>query len=61
MIQEVGCQHFVLGTNYGIRALSSPVQGMRSMLTNLLDYEFTPEEIRMMTAAYPARLIGLEK
>lgn len=60
-IREVGCEHFVLGTDYGIRALSTPVQGMRSMITNLLDYEFTPAEIRRMTAENPARLIGLDE
>lgn len=60
-IREVGCEHFVLGTDFGIRALSTPVQGMRTIIANLLDYEFQPEEIRRMTATNPARLIGLEE
>ncbi|QQA44701.1 DUF6282 family protein [Pelagovum pacificum] len=59
-IREVGPEHFVLGTDYGIRAASSAVQGMRTLITTLLDYEFTPEEIRTMTAHNPARLLGLE-
>jgi hypothetical protein len=59
-IREVGPEYFVLGTDYGIRAASSPVQGMRTMITTLLDYEFTPAEIRTMTADNPARLIGLD-
>jgi len=33
---------------------------MRTMITTLLDYEFTPDEIRAMTANNPARLIGLD-
>ncbi|QDY70529.1 DUF6282 family protein [Qingshengfaniella alkalisoli] len=59
-IREVGPEHFVLATDYGIRAASTPVQGMRTLITTLLDYEFTPEEIRTMTAHNPARLLGLE-
>ncbi|KKB11755.1 hypothetical protein VE25_11320 [Devosia geojensis] len=59
-IRQVGPEYFVLGTDYGIRAASSPVQGMRTMITTLLDYEFTPAEIRAMTADNPARLIGLD-
>jgi len=59
-IREVGPEYFVLGTDYGIRAASTPVQGMRTMITTLLDYEFTPAEIRTMTADNPARLIGLD-
>jgi hypothetical protein len=57
---EIGCRHFVLGTDYGIRAAPTPVQGMRTMIASLLDYEFTVDEIRTMTAINPARLIGLE-
>ncbi|MDX1010188.1 hypothetical protein GOL41_24315 [Sinorhizobium medicae] len=59
-VREVGPEFFVLGTDYGIRAASTPVQGMRTLITTLLDYEFTPDEIRMMTARNPARLIGLD-
>lgn len=59
-IREVGPEHFVLGTDYGIRAASTPVQGMRTLITTLLDYEFTPDEIRLMTGLNPARLIGLD-
>lgn len=59
-IREVGPEYFVLGTDYGIRAASTAVQGMRTMITTLLDYEFTPDEIRTMTAHNPARLIGLD-
>lgn len=59
-IRAVGPEYFVLGTDYGIRAASSAVQGMRTLITTLLDYEFTPDEIRTMTAHNPARLIGLD-
>lgn len=60
VVREVGPEHFVLGTDYGVRGLPTPSQGMRVMITALLDYEFTPEQIRCMTAENPARLIGLD-
>jgi adenine deaminase len=60
-IREVGPEHFVLATDYGIRAACSPVQGMRTLIATLLDYEFTPDEIRTMTSINPARLIGLDE
>lgn len=59
-IRAVGLENFVLATDYGIRAACSAVQGMRTMITAMLDYEFTPEEIRLMTATNPAKLIGLD-
>jgi len=59
-LREIGPEYFVLGTDYGIRAAPSAVQGMRTMITTLLDFEFTPDEIRTMTAHNPARLIGLD-
>jgi hypothetical protein len=59
-IREVGPEHFVICTDYGVRAAPSAVQGMRSTITTLLDMEFTPDEIRTMTATNPARLIGLD-
>lgn len=59
-IREVGCEHFVLATDYGVRAAPTPSEGMRIMITTMLDYEFTPEEIRLMTATNPAKLIGMD-
>jgi len=59
-IRTIGPQHFVLATDYGVRAAPSPVQGMRTMIASLLDYEFSAQDIRTMTALNPARLIGLE-
>lgn len=61
VIREVGPEHFVLATDHGIRGTPSPVQGMRAMIANLLDYEFTPKQIHTMVSANPAKLIGLDK
>ena len=59
-IREVGPEHFVLCTDYGVRAAPSAVQGMRTVIATLLDMEFTPEQVVTMTATNPARLIGLD-
>ncbi|MFQ9908701.1 MAG: DUF6282 family protein [Acutalibacter sp.] len=59
VIREVGPEHFVLATDYGIRSSPTPAQGMRLLISMLQDYEFTPEQIRQMTALNPACLIGL--
>jgi hypothetical protein len=59
-LREVGPEHIVLGTDYGVRNLPTAVQGMRTWITLLLDYGFTTEQVRQMTSENPARLIGLE-
>jgi hypothetical protein len=59
-IRAVGPDHFVLATDYGIRAASTPLEGMRTLITTLLDMEFSVTEIQQMTAHNPARLLGLD-
>jgi hypothetical protein len=59
-IKAVGPEQFVLATDYGVRSLPTPVEGMRMMISILLYFGFSVEEIRTMTAHNPARLIGLD-
>jgi len=59
-IREVGVDRFVLATDYGIRAASTPVQAMRTMVATMLDYQFSPDDIYQMIAANPAKLIGID-
>jgi len=59
-IRAVGVEHFVLGTDYGIRAACTPVEAMRTLVASLLDLEFTPEEIRTMICTNPSRLLDLD-
>jgi hypothetical protein len=59
-IRDVGPEHFVLATDYGVRALPNPIEGMRMMISMLLYFGFSVEEVRMMTATNPARMIGIE-
>ena len=59
-IREIGIDHFILGTDYGIRGVATPVEGMRQLIANLLDMEFSIEEIRQLTGGNAAKLLGLE-
>jgi hypothetical protein len=59
-IKAIGPEHFVLATDYGIRAAAAPLEGMRTLITTLLDMEFGAEEIQTMIATNPARLLSLQ-
>jgi hypothetical protein len=59
-IREIGVEHFILGTDYGIRGVAPPVEGMRQFIAGLLDMEFTNAEIQQLTGGNAARLLGLE-
>jgi hypothetical protein len=59
-IREIGVEHFILGTDYGIRGVSTPVEGMRQLIAGLLDMEFSIEEIRQLTGGNAAKLLGLD-
>jgi len=58
-IREIGPEHFILATDYGVRAAAPPVEGMRQFIASLLDMEFGPKAIRIMTSENPARLLGI--
>lgn len=58
-IYALGPAHFILATDYGVRAAAPPVEGMRQFIASLLDMDVPPEDIRRMTATNPARLLGL--
>lgn len=60
-IREIGIEHFVLGTDYGIGSGPTPREGMRILISSLLDLSFTPDEIHTMIRANPDSLLGLAK
>jgi hypothetical protein len=59
-IREIGVEHFVLATDYGIRSAPAPLEGMRLLISSLLDLEFSVGEIETMVRINPARLLGLD-
>ena len=58
-IRDIGIEHFVLGTDYGIRSGPTPREGMRILISSLLDLNFTAEEIHAMVKVNPNKLLGL--
>jgi hypothetical protein len=58
-LYALGPEHFILVTDYGVRAAAPPVEGMRQFIASLLDMDVPPDDIRRMTATNPARLLGL--
>ncbi|MGW5649553.1 DUF6282 family protein [Saccharopolyspora sp. NPDC003752] len=59
-IREIGIEHFIIGTDYGIRSGPTPAEGMRTLISSLLDLEFTPEEIHTLVKGNPEKLLDLE-
>jgi len=59
-IREIGPAHFIISSDYGIRALPSPVEGMRMGVACLLDMNFSSEDILTMMCTNPAKLLSLE-
>ncbi|ABE37099.1 hypothetical protein DR64_8569 [Paraburkholderia xenovorans LB400] len=59
-LREVGLANVVLGTDYGIGSCPAPREGMRLLISTLLDLQFSLAEIELLTRRNPARLLGLE-
>lgn len=59
-IKEVGPEHFILATDFGVYTLPPPVEGMREFIACMLDLELPEDDVRMMTSRNPAKLLGLE-
>jgi hypothetical protein len=58
-VQQIGAEHFILGTDFGVYTLPPPVEGLREFIACMLDMELTEEDVRMMVQRNPARLLGL--
>ena len=58
-IETVGAEHIILSSDYGVRSLATPVEGMRQAVACLLDLGISTHDIRKMICVNPARLLGL--
>ncbi|MFT4057618.1 MAG: DUF6282 family protein [Novosphingobium sp.] len=58
-LREIGLGQIVLGTDYGIGSGPTPAEGMRLLISTLLDLDFSIDEIALLTKHNPARLLGL--
>ena len=59
-IREVGAENTVLSSDLGQAGRPAPADALRRVASALLDLGLTPEELRLVTSANPAFLIGLE-
>jgi hypothetical protein len=58
LIRQVGSENVVLGTDFGLHFWPSAVEGMRMMISCLLEDGLTEEEIAVMVKINPERLYG---
>ena len=58
-IKAIGAKHCVLVTDLGQAVLPHPAEGMRSFVETLMAEGISPQEVRVMLAENPARVLGL--
>lgn len=58
-IQKFGADHFIIGTDFGVYTLPTPLEGMREFIACLLDMGLSEEEVRKVSSTNPGRLLGL--
>lgn len=59
-IQRFGAEHFILGTDFGVYTLPTPVEGMREYIACLMDLGLSDDEIRLTSSINPGRLLGFD-
>jgi hypothetical protein len=58
-IRKFGADHFIIGTDFGVYTLPSPVEGMREFIACLMDLGLSDDEIRKVSSTNPGRLLDL--
>ena len=58
-VLELGAEHCILGTDFGVYTLPSPVEGLREFAACMLDLGLAARDIRRMIKTNPERLLGL--
>ena len=59
-IQQLGADHCIIATDFGVYTLPDPVEGLREFIASLLDLGISPDDIRKLVKTNPERLLGLE-
>ncbi len=57
-IEALGAEHFILGSDFGVYTLPTPVEGMRAFVACMLDLGISERDIRTMIKTNPERLLG---
>ncbi len=58
LIRQIGPDHIVLGTDFGLYYWPSAIEGMRMMISCLLEDQFKEEEVALMVKKNPEKLYG---
>ncbi|MEM2002505.1 MAG: hypothetical protein QXT77_07680, partial [Candidatus Methanomethylicaceae archaeon] len=59
-IRAMGAEHCIISTDFGVYTLPTPVEGLREFIACLLDLGITSEEIKLMSAVNPAKILCLD-
>ena len=59
-IKELGPQHCVIATDYGVYTLPPPMEGLREFIALLLDLGLSTSDITTLVKTNPEKLLGLE-
>jgi hypothetical protein len=59
-IQELGAEHCIIATDFGVYTLPPPVEGLREFIACMLDLGVAVEDIRKLVKTNPERLLGLD-
>ena len=58
-IQEIGADHCIIATDFGVYTLPDPVEGLREFIASLLDLGVPANDIRKLVKTNPEKLLGL--
>ena len=58
-IQELGADHCIIATDFGVYTLPEPVEGLREFIACLMDMGITSDEISKLVKTNPERLLGM--
>ena len=58
-IQELGSEHCVIATDFGVYTLPEPVEGFREFIACLLDLGMSREDIVKVSRENPEKILGL--
>jgi hypothetical protein len=59
-IAELGAEHCIIATDFGVYTLPSPVEGLRCFIACMLDLGIPPDDVRTLVKSNPEQLLGLE-
>ena len=58
-INEIGSEHCIICTDFGVYTLPTPVEGLREFIACLLDLGISSDDISKMVRSNPEKLLGL--